>query len=425
MISFELTVDHDPYLSISTTAMDTLVTVTAVAGSMAPPADDHAVVILIDASGSMDYPRVKLPAAKRAASKAVETLRDGTYFAVVAGTGTATPLYPDSRELAIASPGSRQAAIEAVATLRSNGGTAIGRWLTLADELLRNAPAAIRQAILLTDGRNEHESPEEFMRALRACEGHFRCDCRGIGEGWVAEELATIASMLLGTALDVPQPADLEADFLAIARDATSRVLAEILLQIWVPYGARLRSVTQTHPTIEELTGRARRVDDQTTAFPTGAWGTEKREYQVRIEGLDPVIEDEASWAGRIDLVRADRELATAPVYARWTADYSLYSQASHTMTTSRRQIDVAQKIKAGTQALLADDLTAARDLLGRAVALAHAAGDLAALELLARLVTIDDPATGTVVLRDDVQDHDVQVAMLRAGWTRGIDSAN
>jgi hypothetical protein len=48
--------------------------------------------------------------------------------------------------------------------------------------------------ILLTDGKNEHNTPEQLAEALSACEGRFTCDCRGVGTNWVVNELRTIAS---------------------------------------------------------------------------------------------------------------------------------------------------------------------------------------------------------------------------------------
>jgi von Willebrand factor type A domain len=421
MINFELAVDQDPYLPADATDVDALVTITGAPSGAVPSGSDHALVIIVDASGSMDWPPGKLRAAKRAASKAVETLRAGTSFAVIAGTADARQIYPDSG-LALASPAAAQAALAAIRGLKPNGGTAIGRWLTLADLLLRGSAATVRHAILLTDGKNESESPEVFSQALRACEGHFRCDCRGIGEGWVADELAAIASALLGTALDVARTDDLEADFLNITREAAGRQLAETSLRVWVPYGARLRYLRQVHPTIEDLTGRGSAVDGQTTDFPAGAWGPEVREYQLGIGGLDPVIEDEPSWAGRVDLVQRDAELASEPVFAHWTEDYSLYTQTSRALAQSMGQTELARAINDGARALRSGDLDAARDQLGQAVRLAHAAGDDTKLGLLRTLVTVEDAAAGAVVLRPDPHDHDAQVALLRSGWTRGVE---
>ena len=72
---------------------------------------------------------------------------------------------------------------------------------------------SIRHGILLTDGRNEHESPEDLKAALDSCAGRFTCDARGVGTDWEVKEVTGIASALLGTADIVADPAALSADF--------------------------------------------------------------------------------------------------------------------------------------------------------------------------------------------------------------------
>lgn len=69
------------------------------AGSPAPvrapgQAPDAAVVLMVDCSGSMDYPPTKTRNARDATAAAIDTLRDGTRFAVVAGTHVAHDVYP-------------------------------------------------------------------------------------------------------------------------------------------------------------------------------------------------------------------------------------------------------------------------------------------------------------------------------------------
>ncbi|WP_261553640.1 VWA domain-containing protein [Frankia tisae] len=421
MIDFTFDLYQDPYLPLDATDVDALVTITGTGNDLGTSGSEHALVIIVDASGSMGYPSKKLVEAKRAAVKVIAALREGTSFALIAGTAAARQIYPESG-LAVASPPTVQAATAAICKLAADGGTAIGRWLTLTNTLLSRSPATIRQAILLTDGKNESEPAEAFRQALHDCEGNFRCDCRGIGEGWVADELTAIASTLLGTALDIPRLEQLEEDFLAITREAASRQVAETSLRVWLPYRARLRQLRQVHPTIDDLTDRGKPVDGSTTAFPAGSWGQEVREYQIGIGGLDPVAEDKPSRAGRVDLVRGDVVLASKHILAHWTDDYSLYTQTSRTLAKSKGQTELGEAINAGVRALRSGDLSAALDHLERAVRLAHAAGDERKLDLLRTLVIFEDAARGAVVLRSDLHDYEAQVALLRSAWTRGVE---
>src|SRR5947199_1486867 len=115
--------------------------------------------------------------AKQASAAAVDALRDGVSFAVVAGTDRARMVYPVEGRLAVADARTKAEAKTAIGRLKAGGGTAIGQWLTQANRLFVGHQQAIKHAILLTDGRNEHETPAELDNALALCEGRFVCDC--------------------------------------------------------------------------------------------------------------------------------------------------------------------------------------------------------------------------------------------------------
>ncbi|MBK3586868.1 VWA domain-containing protein, partial [Streptomyces sp. MBT57] len=170
-------------------------------------APSAAVVLMVDCSGSMDYPPTKMRNARDATAAAIDTLREGTRFSVVAGTHVAKDVYPGNGQLAVADARTKAQAKEALRKLSAGGGTAIGTWLRLTDRLLGAADVDIRHGILLTDGRNEHEAPEDLRAALDSCAGRFTCDARGVGTDWEVKEVTSIASALLGTADIVADPA--------------------------------------------------------------------------------------------------------------------------------------------------------------------------------------------------------------------------
>ena len=79
-------------------------------------------------------------------------------------------------------PNARFAAHQAISMFRSDGGTAMGTWLTLAGRLFDSVPMLAQQhAILLTDGENHNETPEQLTSAIAGVTGKFQCDCRGVG----------------------------------------------------------------------------------------------------------------------------------------------------------------------------------------------------------------------------------------------------
>jgi hypothetical protein len=141
MSDFKIDVYQNEYLPDAAGAtgqqVSAIVTVTA---SGAGPAGASiggvpaAEVIVVDCSGSMGYPMTKMNEAKRATNAAIDTLRDGIPFAVIAGTHEARMAFPQGAYLVPASPESRAAAKQAVQAMSPGGGTAIGSWLRLAPE---------------------------------------------------------------------------------------------------------------------------------------------------------------------------------------------------------------------------------------------------------------------------------------------------
>lgn len=170
MITFTTTTDHNECLPIGGNRVDAIVTVAATgAGPRSAAADGAAVMLVLDGSGSM-RPRAKWNALKKAASAAISQIRDDVAFGVIIGSEEAHVIYPRTTGLAKASNATRAEAIAAVENERAGGGTAIGRWLLEACERLAPYERSVRHAILLTDGQDQHETPEELRAArARAC----------------------------------------------------------------------------------------------------------------------------------------------------------------------------------------------------------------------------------------------------------------
>ncbi len=120
--------------------------------------------------------------------------------------------------------------------MRANGGTGIGSWLELTGRIAAASSAAVKHAILLTDGQNG-ETDRVFTRALESVTGAFVCDCRGVGTDWKVAELRRISSALLGTVDIVADPADLAADFASIMTASMGKTVSEVALRLWVPRG--------------------------------------------------------------------------------------------------------------------------------------------------------------------------------------------
>src|ERR1700744_4871125 len=186
--------------------------------------------------------------------------------------------------MAVASARPRGEAKAALRQLRASGGTAIGQWLRLAHQVFSSSPAPLRPAILLTDGKNQHEPPDELAAAIGLCERRFRCDCRGVGTDWEVSELRKISTALLGSVDIVVDPAGLAADFEELMRGAMSKHLPDVLLRVWTPQQAELKFLKQVAPAIDDLTSRRLAAAAQAGDYPTGAWAPgESRDYHVAV----------------------------------------------------------------------------------------------------------------------------------------------
>ncbi|MFF4959530.1 vWA domain-containing protein [Streptomyces sp. NPDC001222] len=433
---FSVDVYQNEYLPEGGREVNAIVTVSATGGGTAAGAlgaphphaaagqgPSAAVAIMVDCSGSMDYPPTKMRNARDATAAAIDTLRDGVHFAVIGGTHVAKEVYPGGGRLAVAGPTTRDQAKQALRKLGAGGGTAIGTWLRLADRLLSSADVSIRHGILLTDGRNEHESPEDLKAALDACAGRFTCDARGVGTDWEVKEVTGIASALLGTADIVADPAGLAADFTGMMETAMGKEVADVSLRLWTPVGTEIKFVKQVAPTVEDLTDRRTEAGPRAGDYPTGSWGDESRDYHVCVQVPAANIGQEML-AARVSLVipRSDGTAeslgAQGLVRAVWTDDMTASTSINAQVAHYTGQAELAQAIQQGIDLRKAGDFDGATAKLGRAVQLASASGNADTAKLLAKVVDVVDAATGTVRLKTKVAEADEMTLETRSTKT-------
>jgi hypothetical protein len=410
MAEFSAEVFQNEFLSDGATDVHAIVSVTcAGAGAAGQTSEgDAAEIVIIDTSGSMAGS--KIAEVRNAAAVAIDQILDGTWFAIIAGTEKATRVFPFPNAavpIIRMEPGARAAAKTAVGLLQADGGTAIGSWLRMAGQLFDQAPSATqRHALLLTDGENQHETRRELENAVSSVQGRFQCDCRGVGADWQVAELRMVATALLGTVDLIADPVAMAADFEAILRNAMSRGVASADLRVWAPQGAQVMFVRQVSPSVEDLTSRRTEVNPLTGGYPTGSWGDETREYHVAVR-LAPKQVGQEQLAARVQLVVADQVTAQGLVKAKWSDDEQLTTRINPEVAHYTGQAELAAAIQDGLAAKAAGDLETATTRLGRAAQLAAETGNEEATAKLRKVVEIDNPETGTVRLRRDVQKLD------------------
>lgn len=395
---------QNEFLALGASEVNAIVTVTSTGAEGGRRTTGATEVIIVDASGSMQA-EGRMVAARQAAKAAVNCLDDGVHFAIVAGVSTAQQLYPGPDQLAVASPVTRAEAIRAIDRLQASGGTAMGAWLKLAARLFARRSGDVKHAILLTDGDNgEHRGYLETV--LAGIAGTFTVDCRGVGTNWQVSELRKIATAMLGTVDIVARPADLTTAFEQMITAAMGKTAADVQLKLWTPVNSSVLFVKQVEPQVTDLTGRAVPDGPRAARYPLGAWGRESRDYHVCVR-VNPGAAGDEMLAARVSVVEGETTLAQCLVRAVWTDDAVLSTRINRQVAHYTGQAELADAIQQGLEARKAGDERTATLRLGRAAQLAHESGNEATTELLATVVDIDDPVTGTVRLRRRVEAAD------------------
>jgi hypothetical protein len=414
--TFSLECYHNPFLPEGGSSVDAVLTVAPEKDAARYVRSGGGEVIIVDVSGSMEG--FKLQEARDATVAAIDCIAEGVHFGVVAGNETAEQVFPASG-LVPSNARTRAEAKRSVGRLKPSGGTAIGQWISLAARLLEPVQGS-RHAILLTDGKDEHETPEALGTALAAASGVFQCDCRGVGTDWSVSELRRIATALLGSVEIVADPVDLPSDFQAVMRQAMSRGVSDVWLRIWVPRGAEILTFKQVAPELLDLTATRARPDDLTQVFQTGAWGEESRDYHLAIRVPPGAVGDEVL-AARVSVVVDGAETARSPVRAAWTDDRAASTRVNRVVAHYTGQQELADAIQTGLDALNHGDHTTAAVHLGRAVRIAAETDNASTRELLAAVVDVDDVLTGRVHVKAGVKPADVMTLDTRSTRTARV----
>ena len=412
---FEVEVNQNEYLPAGGRVMDAVLSVRCASGASSP-ALSAAEVIVIDKSGSMSGK--KLAEAKRATAVALDTLRDGVSFAIVAGTEAARMVYPAKEQLATLSAATRADAKRAVGRLSADDGTDIAPWLLLAHRLLSRSSAQVKHSILLTDGYSSTGPP--FQAAVDRCRGVFICDSRGVGRDWRAEPLLRIAEVTQGSAAGLPEPGALSADFLAVIEGVMGTAATDVLLRVWTPADARITLLKQSYPWLAAVTGEPSSAGVRFTDYPIGQWGNETRHYHLRVEAPPGAVGDERAVA-RVNILAGapggTTETAERTVWINWTADPALSTRINPVVAETTGQSELAEAIEQGLDARRNGQQEVATAKLRRAVELAQQHGRKDTLRVLANVVDIDR-ATGTVRLKRSIEEVHAEMAKLESRKT-------
>ena len=356
-------------------------------------------------------------------------LPESAWFFVVAFDSSAQVVVPETQ----ATPDNRAAAAKAHRPAHAPaGGTAMSTGLAAARAIFERAPNAIRQAVFLTDGKNESESAGNVAAQLQACEGVLPVRLLGrrhrLARRRGAADRAGAARQ--GVAHPGRRRASTRRSAAAIEK-ASSKALKDVRLRLWTPQGANIAFVKQANPTLEDLTPRARVVTPQVREYMTGAWGAgESRDFHVGIDvqGGQRRRGDARGAAehrvARVGGRRAGPRRRRSPprrASSRPGRRTTRFRRASTgTSRTTRARASSPRPSSRGSICASRATRPRRRSCSGRAVKIAHESGNAEMTQRLAKVVEVVDVATGTVRLKRDVS----KAATMDSSSSRGRPSA-
>ena len=377
---FSVDVYQNEYLPEGGREVNAIVTVTSTGGgtvgtAVAAPhlytpgqGPAAAVVIMVDCSGSMDYPPTKMRNARDATAAAIDTLRDGVAFAVVAGTHVAKEVYPGNGRLAVADADHPRAG-QAGAAQAERGRRHRDRHLAAA-----RRPAAVHGGRADPARHPAHRRPQRARVAARTCGPRSTPAPDGSPVTRAASAPTGRSRRSPGSPPRCSAPPTSSpirrasaADFTQMMETAMGKEVADVALRLWTPVGAEIRFVKQVAPTVEELTGPAHRggpARRATTrpapgvtspATTTCAWRSRRRTSARRC--WPPA----SRWCSRSRTAPSATGLSQGLVRAVWTDDMVASTSINPQVAHYTGQAELAQVIQQGLDAAQSRAISMAR----------------------------------------------------------------
>jgi len=206
--------------------------------------------LILDHSGSMEGK--PLETVKQAAYQLVDKLQPGDRLSVVAFDHRAKVIVNNQII------DDQESVKRKISQLRPSGGTAIDEGLRLAiDEINKGRKDCISQALLLTDGENEHGNNDRCLKlAHLAAEYKITVNALGFGHEWNQDVLEKIADAGVGTLAHIQKPEDAIGEFARLFTRMQSVSLTNTYLLLTCSPQVRLaelKPIAQVAPDTIEL----------------------------------------------------------------------------------------------------------------------------------------------------------------------------
>jgi uncharacterized protein YegL len=377
---------YNPYISPTTNSFWGVVSVSA--NERSELASDTVITLVADVSGSMQG--AKFNNMVEGVEELLMDVPDGVTMGVIVFDNTANEVVPLTR---ITSAVDNNALVQ---TFRRNikrlsifGGTSMSTGINLALQ----TQAALRgdwnrYCIFLSDGQNTE--PESTLAAAvkKAAQAGVHLCAYGYGNDWNPAELTKMAEITNGwMPKAVPNPDALSAEFVALVGRMAKTVATDVVLQLWTPTGARILSLSQAYP--EWIRGDAAPVgDDHTWVVPVPPMSAkDHRDFLVHIE-LAQVGARVVACKPSVVYAAGSQKIEEKGDQASWmilqqTTDQSLINQVNPVVAGYLGQGQLANSMRAMTEALKDGDARTAERHRTEALDIAQATGNRAMTEVL------------------------------------------
>lgn len=238
--------------------------------------------VVLDQSGSMEGQ--KLYAAKEALLRLLHQVPNSDRVII-----QITLFSDDAQEfLAPISGMELQRRMEAVSrdvqNISAGGATSLGSGLRVALRSSRPYSQYERRVLMITDGKQEGTLPvsDAYNASKELAQAGIRVDAWGVGNGWEADQLRTIAHNTGGEADALPDAYQLAEAVTQLLSDVESTKASNVRLVLNTPVGTVIRSVRQVYPSVQDRA--ASKENDQKWVIPIGALTNEEPKFVIELE---------------------------------------------------------------------------------------------------------------------------------------------
>jgi Ca-activated chloride channel family protein len=238
--------------------------------------------VVMDQSGSMDG--TKIEAAKEALIKLLHEVPDSDNVVVhiTLFSDQAHELMPPQTGRDIERNLGNLTRL--IRNINAGGATSLGSGLRVALRASQPFAEYERRVLMITDGKQEGTLPisDAYDAAEELAHAGIRIDAWGVGSGWEADELRTIAHTSGGEADVIPNARGLADAVAELFTDVQSTMASNVRLVLNTPVGTQIKSVRQVFPSVQDRA--AQQINEQKWSIPIGALGNQEPKFVIELE---------------------------------------------------------------------------------------------------------------------------------------------